>query len=89
MDVLRECSVGKKILVTNFLYPMETPKRMLKVPCKRRWNLELDLRRSATSRAYGAAGCSWSFGLPIWRTTVVGWRNWRRTRIRLPYHGVT
>jgi len=46
---VREFSAGKQILVTTFLCPKETPKGVLKVLYKRRWNVELDLRHIKTT----------------------------------------
>lgn len=41
---VRELKVGKKILVTTFLEPRETPKGALEKLFRCRWNVELDLR---------------------------------------------
>ena len=46
---VREFQAGGKIMVTTFLDPGNTPKSMLKVLYRRRWNVELDLRNIKTT----------------------------------------
>jgi hypothetical protein len=46
---MRELAVGRKILVTTFLDPKETPKKALKALYLRRWNVEVDLRNLKTT----------------------------------------
>ena len=41
---MREVKVGKKVLVTTFLNPRQTPKGELGQLFRQRWNVELDLR---------------------------------------------
>lgn len=46
---VRELQVGGKILVTTFLCPKETPRKVLKALYRQRWNVELDLRNIKTT----------------------------------------
>ena len=46
---VRELQAGGKIMVTTFLCPKETPKRVLKALYRQRWNVELDLRNIKTT----------------------------------------
>lgn len=46
---VREFQAGGKIMVTTFLCPTDTPKSMLKVLYRSRWNIELDLRNIKTT----------------------------------------
>lgn len=46
---VREFQAGGKIMVTTFLCPKETPKRILKILYRCRWNVELDLRNIKTT----------------------------------------
>lgn len=46
---VRELQVGGKILVTTFLCPKDTSKRVLKALYRQRWNVELDLRNIKTT----------------------------------------
>ena len=46
---LREVKVGKKILVTSFLYPRKVCKRALGQLFQQRWHVELDLRAIKTT----------------------------------------
>ena len=46
---VRELKVGGKILVTTFLCPKDTSKRVLKALYWRRWNVELDIRNIKTT----------------------------------------
>ena len=46
---VRELQAGGKIMVTTFLCPKETPKRVLKALYHQRWNVELDLRNIKTT----------------------------------------
>ena len=46
---VREFQADGKIMVTTFLCPKETPKRMLKALYRQRWNVELDLRNIKTT----------------------------------------
>jgi hypothetical protein len=54
---VRELKVGGKILVTTFLCPKDTPKRMLKALYWRRWNVELDVRNIKTTLGMEALRC--------------------------------
>ena len=42
---VRELDVGGKVLITMLLCPKITPKNDLKALYKRRWNVELDIRK--------------------------------------------
>lgn len=46
---VRELEVSGKVLVTTFLDPKATPKRVLKALYRRRWQVELDLRNLKTT----------------------------------------
>ncbi len=46
---VREFQAGGKIMVTTFLCPKDTPKRMLKALYRQRWDVELDLRNIKTT----------------------------------------
>jgi hypothetical protein len=46
---VREFQAGGKMMVTTFLCPKETPKRLLKALYRQRWNVELDLRNIKTT----------------------------------------
>ncbi len=46
---VREFQAGGKIMVTTFLCPKDTPKRVLKALYRQRWNVELDLRNIKTT----------------------------------------
>ncbi len=46
---VREFQAGGKIMVTTLLCPNETPKPILKVLYRQRWNVELDLRNIKTT----------------------------------------
>ena len=46
---VREFRAANKIMVTTFLCPKQTPKRVLKALYKQRWNVELDLRNIKTT----------------------------------------
>ena len=46
---VREFEAGGKIMVTTFLCPKETPKKVLKALYRHRWNVELDLRNIKTT----------------------------------------
>lgn len=46
---VRELHVGGKLLVTTLLCPKDTPKNVLKVLYRQRWNVELDLRNIKTT----------------------------------------
>jgi hypothetical protein len=54
---VREFYAGGKILVTTFLCPKDTPKRMLKALYRRRWNVELDVRNIKTTLGMEALRC--------------------------------
>lgn len=54
---VRELYVGGKILVTTFLCPKDTPKRMLKALYWRRWNVELDVRNIKTTLGMETLRC--------------------------------
>jgi hypothetical protein len=54
---VRELKVGGKILVTTFLCPKDTPKRMLKALYWRRWHVELDVRNIKTTLGMEALRC--------------------------------
>ena len=46
---VREFQAGGKIMVTTFLCPKDTPKRVLKTLYRQRWNVKLDLRNIKTT----------------------------------------
>ena len=46
---VREFQAGGKIMVTTFLCPKQTPKKVLKALYRQRWNVELDLRNIKTT----------------------------------------
>lgn len=46
---VRELKAGGKILVTTFLDPKETPKRVVAALLRRRWHVELDIRNIKTT----------------------------------------
>ena len=46
---VREFKAGAKVMVTTFLCAKDTPKSMLKVLYRSRWNVELDLRNIKTT----------------------------------------
>ena len=46
---VRELQAGRKILVTTFVCPKDTPKYALKARYQGRWNFELDLRNIKTT----------------------------------------
>lgn len=46
---VRELQAGRKILVTTFVCPKDTPKYALKALYQGRWNIELDLRNIKTT----------------------------------------
>jgi hypothetical protein len=55
---LREVKVGKKILVTSFLYPRKVCKRALGQLFQQRWHVELDLRAIKTTLQMAELSCS-------------------------------
>ncbi len=54
---VREFKAGGKIMVTTFLCPKETPKAVLKVLYRSRWNVELDLRNIKTTLGMETLRC--------------------------------
>ena len=54
---VREFKAGGKIMVTTFLCPKDTPKSVLKVLYRSRWNVELDLRNIKTTLGMEALRC--------------------------------
>ncbi|ESQ15589.1 MAG: IS4 family transposase [Thiohalocapsa sp. PB-PSB1] len=54
---VRELNVGGKTLVTTFLCPKDTPKRVLKALYWRRWNVELDVRNIKTTLGMETLRC--------------------------------
>ncbi len=54
---VRELGVQGKILVTTFLCPKDTPKAVIKVLYRRRWNVELDLRSIKTTLGMERLSC--------------------------------
>ncbi len=54
---VREFKAGGKIMVTTFLCPNDTPKSMLKVLYRSRWNVELDLRNIKTTLGMETLRC--------------------------------
>ena len=54
---VREFKAGGKVMVTTFLCSKDTPKSMLKVLYRSRWNVELDLRNIKTTLGMETLRC--------------------------------
>jgi len=54
---LRECKVGKKVIVTTLLSEKQTSKKSLAALYKQRWHVELDLRNIKTTLGMELLSC--------------------------------
>jgi len=55
--LIREVAVDGKILITNKLSPIDTPKAALKALYKKRWNIEVDLRNIKSTLGMAILRC--------------------------------
>lgn len=55
--VIREISMGKKILITTFKDPAQAPREALKALYRSRWNVELDIRSIKTTLGMETLTC--------------------------------
>lgn len=55
--IIRECKVGKKILITTMLCAKSHPKKSLQNLYKKRWNIEVDFRNIKTTLGMDILSC--------------------------------
>tara|TARA_R110000782_G_C14774137_1_gene409357 strand:- start:11 stop:1396 length:1386 start_codon:yes stop_codon:yes gene_type:complete len=55
--LIRECKVGKKIIVTTMCCPKTAPKAALKMLYKSRWHVELDIRHIKETMGMNVLSC--------------------------------
>jgi len=55
--MIREIGMGKKVLITTLLDPLETPARALKTLYSSRWHVELDIRNIKTTLGMDTLSC--------------------------------